>query len=110
MSKSIAPADRCDVQKRGQPLREGFTIVKVRAARSRDAHACARFAESPGGGPVVRRSREIFAEIDISLFSNLRLTSMVAHSRHAGVMHLVDAATRMQLAATGQVAACVPFL
>ena len=25
-------------------------------------------------------------------------------------MHLVDAATRMQLASTGQVAACVPFL
>ena len=25
-------------------------------------------------------------------------------------MHLVDVATRMQLAATGQVAACVPFL
>merc|ERR1712185_377579 len=67
------------VQKRGQPLREGFTIVKVRAARlacmcslfpmagrwsgrseiARDAHACARFSQWPDGGPAVRRSREM---------------------------------------------------
>ena len=65
------------VQKRGQPLREGFTIVKVRAAcmhvlafpmaglqpgRSeiaRDAHACARFSQCRDGGPGIGRSREM---------------------------------------------------
>ena len=51
---------------------------------ARDAHACARFAELLVHRLIVRRSREIFAEIDISSFSNLRLTSMVNHSRHAG--------------------------
>ena len=74
----------------------------------------------PRGHAAVRRLREIFAEIDISSFSNLRLTSIFApfpasqvpeglSASLARVMHLVDAATRMQLAATGQVAACVPF-
>ena len=48
------------VQKRGQPLREGFTVAKVRAARV--------------SRPAIRRSRKIFTEIDISSFSNLRLT------------------------------------
>ena len=44
------------VQKRGQPLREGFTIVKVRAARL--ACMCS-LSQWPDGGPAVRRSREM---------------------------------------------------
>ena len=63
----------------------------------------------------------MFPEIVISAVSKLRLTSIFApfpasqvpeglSASLARVMHLVDVATRMQLAATGQVAACVPFL
>ena len=70
--------------------------------------------------PGVRRSPEILPEIVISSFSKLRLTSIVAHFPAsqvpdglrgwlASTMHLVDAATRMQLVSAGQVAACVPF-
>ena len=37
-----------------------------RSEIARDAHACARFPQWPGCSPAVQRSREIFAEIDIS--------------------------------------------